>query len=390
MKAIIGGGGLGGLTAAAALAQRGWDVTVYERQPELRASGSGIYIWENGLRTLEAIGGLAAVLQRPFRGLAFEQRDRDNRVIDPGVLPEAIRLITVPRSDLLLALKGAAERRGVKIRTNAEVTGATARGELFFADGSVEAADLAVGADGIWSKVREALALELVHDQTAEGAHRVIIPGTQSDLGHHGQDKYIENWNGSRRFLITPINDSEIYLALTCLKDDQRGKRLPIDKATWKDSFPHWAHLIDRIEGPITWGVYSTVKVRSWSAGRTALLGDAAHAQPPNLGQGGGMAMQMGLALAVHLEKAHDQRDIPDALLAWEAAERDLVDHCQKWSCLYGEVTYLPDEVRSLVVRSAMANPWIQTQFARAAASTPTGAIMPSADRVRAPALSDS
>ena len=102
------------------------------------------------------------------------------------------------------------------------------------------------------------------------------------------------------------------------------------------------------------------------------------------------MAMQMGLALAVHLEKAHDPRDIPDALVAWEAAERELVDHCQKWSCLYGEVTYLPDEVRSLVVCSAMANPWIQTQFARAAASTPTGAIMPSADRVRAPALSDS
>lgn len=373
MKAIIAGGGLGGLTAAAALAQRGWSVTIFERQPELRAVGSGIYIWENGLRTLEAIGALEAVLRRPFRGLAFEQRDRDDRVIDAGILPPETRLVAVPRSDLLHALKEAAERAGARFETNAEVIGATAQGELRLAGGATESADLAIGADGIWSKVRDTLALDLVHDQTMEGAIRVIIPGTQKDLGADGRDKYIENWNGTRRFLITPINDCEIYLALTCLKTDETGKSIPVDKASWKELFPRWSHLIERIDGPMTWGVYSIIKVHSWSAGRTAILGDAAHAQPPNLGQGGGMAMQMALALAVHLEGIHNRSDIASALRVWEATERELVDHCQKWSCLYGEVTYLPDDVRSLVVRNAMANPWIQAQFARAANSTPTG-----------------
>ncbi len=373
MKAIIAGGGLGGLTAAAAVAQRGWSVTVFERQSELRASGSGIYIWENGLRTLEAIGALEHVLRRPFRGLAFEQRDRDDRVIDAGRLPPEARLIAVPRSDLLLALKEAAERAGAHFETNAEVIGATVDGELRLAGGATESADLAIGADGIWSKVRDAVAPDLVHDQTIEGALRLIIPGTQDDLGADGRDKYIENWNGTRRFLITPISDSEIYLAMCCLKTDEAGKSIPVDKASWKSSFPRWAHLIDRIDGPVTWGVYSTIKVRSWSAGRTAIIGDAAHAQPPNLGQGGGMAMQMALALAVHLEGVRDRSDIPNALQTWEATERELVDHCQKWSCLYGELTHLPDDVRSLVARSAMANPWIQAQFARAASSQPTG-----------------
>ena len=190
----------------------------------------------------------------------------------------------------------------------------------------------------------EALSLELVHDQTLEDGLRVIIPGTQSDLGPDGRNKYIENWNGTRRFLITPISESEIYLALTCLDDDLAGKSLSVDKSSWKTTFPRWSHLIDRIAGPVTWGSYSTVKVRSWSSGRTAIMGDAAHAQPPNLGHGGGMAMQMGLALAVHLEGIGDRRDIPDALQAWETQERPLVDHCQKWSCLYGEIAYLPDD----------------------------------------------
>ena len=63
LRAIIAGGGLGGLAAAAALARRNWSVTVFERQPELRASGSGIYIWENGLRVLSAIGADALVLK---------------------------------------------------------------------------------------------------------------------------------------------------------------------------------------------------------------------------------------------------------------------------------------------------------------------------------------
>ena len=267
--------------------------------------------------------------------------------------------MTIPRSDLLSALKEAAEHAGATFKTNTEVVGATSRGELFLAGGGVAAADLAIGADGIWSKVREALSLELVHDQTLEGGLRVIIPATQADLGSDGRNKYIENWNGTRRFLITPISDSEIYLALTCLDDDLVGKSIPVDKSTWKASFPRWSHLIDRITGPMTWGTYSTVKVRSWSSGRTAIMGDAAHAQPPNLGQGGGMAMQMGLALAVYLQGIRDRRDIPDALQAWETRERPLVDHCQKWSCLYGEIAYLPDDVRNLVVHNAMANSWI-------------------------------
>ncbi|BAN47257.1 NAD(P)/FAD-dependent oxidoreductase [Metapseudomonas resinovorans] len=375
-KAIIAGGGFGGLTAATALAQRGWSVTVYERQHELRASGSGIYIWENGLRILDAIG--AQVVSRDsFHGRAMEQRDRNNQVIDPGDFPPSVRLVTVARKDLLNGLRDAALRAGVEIRTGAEVIGAGAAGDLHFAGARSAQADLAIGADGVWSAVRRALGLELFHQQTDEGALRAIIPGTQEDLGFDGQGKYIELWSGSRRLLITPLNRHEIYLAFTCQKDDLAGKASPLDKAAWIASFPHWAHLIERVDTLLPWAPYSIVKVKAWSAGRTALIGDAAHAQPPNLGQGGGMAMQSGLALATFLEDLEDRRDIPERLQAWEAHERELAEHCQRWSCLYGEVSVLPDDARSRIIHHGMADPWVRSQILRAAQSQPTGTQRP-------------
>ena len=173
---------------------------------------------------------------------------------------------------------------------------------------------------------------------------------------------------------MTPVNEQQTYLALTCPDTDLRASAIPVDKAVWRESFPQWSHLIDRIgEFPVNWGVYSVTRCSAWSAGRTAIVGDAAHVQTPNLGQGGGMAMQNGLAMAVCLESARDRRDIPDALETWEAGEREIVEHCQRWATLYGEVTYLPDDVRTRVIRGAMSDPWVAGQIFRAANHAPLG-----------------
>lgn len=376
LTALIAGAGFGGLTVATALAQRGWQVAVYERQAELRASGSGIYIWENGLRILDALG--ARVVQPgAFHGRAMEQRDQLNRVIDAGDFPPSVRLVTVPRRDLLEGLRDAALRAGVQINTAAEVVSASANAELSFASGTTDGANLVVGADGVWSPVRRSLGLELLHEQTREGALRAIIVGSQDELGVGGQGKYIECWSGARRLLITPLTQSQIYLAFTCQRSDRVGCAAPLDKTAWTASFPAWAHLIDRVDTLLPWSPYSIVKVKSWSAGRAAIIGDAAHAQPPNLGQGGGMAMQTGLALAVFMEGLDDPRDIPQRLRAWESSQRELAEHCQRWSCLYGEVSVLPDAVRANVVQQGMNDPWLRGQFLRVAQSQPLGTVAP-------------
>src|SRR5690606_9426200 len=103
-----------------------------------------------------------------FRGTHFEQRDNANQIIESAPIPSDRRLITTHRKQLLAALRDACLRSGVTIQTSAEVVGATPRGELQFATGETVRADLAVGVDGVWSKVRQTLGLETLHEQTVE------------------------------------------------------------------------------------------------------------------------------------------------------------------------------------------------------------------------------
>jgi 2-polyprenyl-6-methoxyphenol hydroxylase-like FAD-dependent oxidoreductase len=140
-RAEIAGGGICGLATAVALAKSGWQVRVHEQQPAIKTIGAGIYIWENGLRVLEAFGCYDAVIQDGHRGFAFEIRDSDGGIVDPGVLPDGMRLYTVPRMQLLNGLRDAALRAGAEILTSSSVVGAEPEGTIHFADGSIARPD---------------------------------------------------------------------------------------------------------------------------------------------------------------------------------------------------------------------------------------------------------
>ena len=371
--AEVAGGGIGGLAAAAALARAGWSVRLHEREDALKTIGAGIYIWENGLRVLEALGCYDDVILDGHRGFALEIRDCEANIVDPGLFPAAMRVYTVPRMQLLDGLRKSAVAAGAQIRVGSQVIGADPAGRLHLASGQSLEADLVVGAEGVHSRIRDGLGLSLVRDRTEEGSVRLIVPLEPGDFLPEDAGKYIEQWAGHRRLLITPINRREAYLAFSALESDA-GHRLPLDKATWQQSFPRWAHLIDRVTDDLGhWDVYSVIKLKAWSAGHVAVLGDAAHAQPPNLGQGAGMAMQNALALAAFLRGIGGRDAIPAALRAWEASERPIVEHCQKWSTLYGEVIYLPEALRREAFRKGLTDPWISAQFFKPAMHHPTG-----------------
>ncbi|WP_084384833.1 FAD-dependent oxidoreductase [Novosphingobium naphthalenivorans] len=374
LKAIISGGGIGGLTTATALAQRGWDVSVYESQPQLRVNGSGIYTWSNGLQVLRELGAYERAMQNPFKGLGIEQRDHNEEVILPPHLPAGVEVVTIHRADLLAALEGAARKAGVRIETGKNVVDAASDGTFRLANGDRVAADLAIGCDGVNSPVRAGLGIELFHERTAEGALRTTVLATQDEFHPDDRNRCIENWNGKRRLLVTPINDKEVYLALCCPEVDSQARDIRV-LPVWAESFPHWKFLLDRIEAEVTWNVYSVIKCKAWSSGHSCVLGDAAHAQPPNLGQGGGMAMQNGLALAAYMANVNDARDVPTALAAWEAAMRPLVDTTQHWAILFGELANIPNEFRPEMIRNIVAHPFIDQMLGLAAGSTPISAV---------------
>ena len=157
-NAEIVGAGFAGLTAACALAQRGWSVRVHERADRLRTTSAGIYIYENGLRVLEAVGAYDGAVQGAPFAHTREVRDGRDRLISVHRWTGS-RVFSIVRQNVINALAAAATRAGVVIATNSTATGATAEGELLFADGSNVKADLIVGADGSNSQLRNSLGL---------------------------------------------------------------------------------------------------------------------------------------------------------------------------------------------------------------------------------------
>lgn len=370
--AEIAGAGFGGLTAAVALARRGWTVRVHERSRELRSAGAGIFVFENGLRVLEAVGAFDDAVRGAHQAYMRETRDERNQTVATYRFSQerGRRTYTIIRQQLLEAIAAVATRAGVEIVTGSEAVGADPAGALLLASGKRLACDLVVAADGINSRVRDSLGLLQQRKRLADGAIRMLIPRLEAETQTEDGRKYIEYWSGKRRILYVPCSREWLYLAFTTMRDDMEGQALPLRKAAWEQSFPHLAGLIDRIGDEGRWDPFDVVRLKSWSAGRVAVLGDAAHAQAPNLGQGGGCAMMNGLALAVALEQASA---VPAALAIWERRERPLTEHTQRVSSLYSAVTTWPDSLRALALGIAGRSRWMLAQRMRTADHIPTG-----------------
>ena len=139
-----------------------------------------------------------------------------------------------------------------------------------------------------------------------DGCTRLLLDKTEAERAPADGAKTIEYWSGTRRLLYTPCSETDIYIALTMLDDDAPAKAVPVRKDEWKRAFPHLETLIDRIGAPGRYDRFELIKLKRWSAGRVAFIGDAAHALPPNIGQGGGCAMMNALSLSVYLERDNE------------------------------------------------------------------------------------
>jgi hypothetical protein len=136
MHAEIAGAGIAGLSVASVLAQRGWTVTVHERNDELREIGAGIVMWQNGVNALREIGALEPVAQESDRVDQWELRDERNRLLQRSwMLPGTSEAYAVLRHTLHQSLAKRAEQVGVEIVTSSPVAGATPAGELLLANG---------------------------------------------------------------------------------------------------------------------------------------------------------------------------------------------------------------------------------------------------------------
>jgi 2-polyprenyl-6-methoxyphenol hydroxylase-like FAD-dependent oxidoreductase len=328
--AAIVGGGITGLFSAVLLARSGWRVRVHERGDAIREIGAGIFLKNNSITILERLGLATPVFQRAIVLRRAEVRDHRDVLLQRRTLAERARVYNVPRSDLVLALAAAAREAGAEIVTGSEVVAVEAEGLLRLADGDVERADLVVATDGFRSRPRGQLGLESVARELANGATRFLVPRTAFEA----EDITREWWSGRRRIGIAPATRESTYTYMSCPQSDATGAALPVDVDSWRRSFPMLAPFLDRLPGAEggTRFAYAYVRARRWSSGRVAIAGDAAHAMPPTLGQGAGLAMMNAFVLADTLREADN---VPVALAAWEARIRYVTDQTQTWALRY-------------------------------------------------------
>ena len=343
-----------------------------ERHPSLRPAGFGITIHANGLRVLGALGAREQLTRDGVQLGYSELRNASNAVVSRTKLDQnAYRL---SRSRLVAALADAAAAAGVELCLGSAALTATPDGTVTFADGSQRSADLVVAADGVNSSLRDTLGLTRTRTLLADGAQRLTIARLLPEAELAGGDTVVEWWSGTRRVIYGACSPEEIYVALSCRATDASARKVPMDRQAWAQSFPTLTGLFQRIEraanpSQTLWAPFLLIKLTRWSAGRVAVIGDAAHAMPPNLGQGGSCAMMGGLSLAAHLEGGPD---ILRALEQWEAQERPIVELTQRWSRLYSIVAAWPRSLRRPVL-SVLALPRFRKQYRRTASHIPTG-----------------
>lgn len=328
----IAGAGIAGFAAAAALARKGFDVRVYERSDEPREFGAGIYLKENSLPVFDALGVGEELAARGVRIRAARIVDETGAIIVNRSV-ENERLIVALRADVHNLLREAAMEAGAELVTGRTVTGADRDGRLLFDDGESVEADLVIGADGQHSAVRESLGLTRVKGLLGDGATRVVIPRTEADEAYS-----TEYWSGQHRVGVAPCSADLTYAFIIGPEHEERVRRLPLDREYWTELFPHLKHVFDRVADDV--GVHHAhpyVECTSWAAGRVAIIGDAAHAQPPNFGQGAGVAIAAAAQMA---EILAGTSDISEGLLEWERQTRPGIDMVQRLTTVYDIAGY--------------------------------------------------
>lgn len=371
--ATVVGGGFAGLAAAIALARYGWEVTLHERGPEIRAFGSALALSENGLKVLEMLGAYDDAVRGAFPLFNRETRDGEGRLLSSynwKTEDQTLRMFMLLRSRVIAALEAAARKAGVTVVTSSAVSEVDTGGTVILENGETRTADLVVIADGAGSRSSVRKKLFKHRKLFSDGSIRMLVP--RDVTGEWPEGTFVEYWSGRRRAMLSPCSEKHLYLGLIAQQGDERGTRAPIDKASWIESFPVLRDYIENVgeQERWSWDQYQSIILTRWHDGRVAFLGDAAHAMSPNFGQGAALAMVNALSLAAIVSK---EDRIETALADWEQNERPLVDRTQFLSGVYSSLMNWPAFARNAALASMGRSRWIMKQRTLAAYRTPTG-----------------
>lgn len=324
-EVTVAGAGIAGLAVALALAQRGARVRVLEQAAELRAFGAGLQIGPNGAAVLRALGFGPAVEAAGRAAAAVELRDgASDRLVLRMALDGAGPWILIHRGALVERLAEAARAAGVAIGTGrrlaaVDLDGPRARLHLVDAAGGMieEDAGLLIGADGVHSRVREAVDGVSAPWFTGQVAWRALVPAEPEAASvaevRMGPGRHLVSYpmGGGLRNIVA-IEERGAWVEENWAQPDDPA-HLRAAFAGFGGPVPGWLAQVEEVH---LWGLFRHPVAVVWHRGAGVLAGDAAHATLPFLAQGANMALEDAWVLAAALDRAPQAQ----ALAAYQAA----------------------------------------------------------------------
>ena len=315
---LIAGGGIGGLAAASACAQQGLPVCLIERAGQFSEVGAGIQLGPNATRILQRWGcGPALDQVAAFPGQLLARDARTGQILGRLRLGERARTrygapyATVHRADLQGLLLQAAHSAGVDMRLGQTLQGwddAEQGLRVKTQEGSRLQASALVGADGVWSTVRQQLLGDAPARFTGHLAYRALV--AQADLPAHLRSDEVTVWMGPRLHVVHyPVRSGQWLNLVAIVHGAQPDRRQDWDQAGHTPALMQALGAVCQdlharlasVPAWRLWALHDRVPLRAahhMAQGRVALLGDAAHPMRPYLAQGAGMAIEDAQALA--------------------------------------------------------------------------------------------
>jgi 2-polyprenyl-6-methoxyphenol hydroxylase-like FAD-dependent oxidoreductase len=326
-KVVIVGGGIGGLTAAVSLRRHGHEVVVLERRATAEEAGAGISLWPNAMRILHDLGlgpALEASAISDGRATIRTRRGRHLSASEMGAIERrfAAPLSVVHRRHLLDVLRTAVGDD--TLRLGSTCIGATQdeqAASALLADGGQVEGDVIVAADGVGSRLREALLGPAAPRATGIVAWRAVVAANGFDVAAVTG----EAWGRGQLFGAARLTQNQLYWFASARAPESADRSQHAERESLRARFADWHAPIPAIidstppETIIRTPLRDIGPLATWVSGRVALLGDAAHAMLPNLGQGGCQAIEDAAALATALANGAEVRD---ALSAYERSRK--------------------------------------------------------------------
>ena len=338
IRAAVVGGGISGLSAAHALARRGIDVTVYEQAPALGEVGAGVFTYPNALRPLERMGlGPAFARVGAKVGPGSEYYRMDGTLVGKVLTTDSAGwngMYGMHRADLLNifanVLLASAVRTGHRcVGFEQDQRAAYVK----FDNGNIAEADIVIACDGIHSTLQKFVVEPSPPEYSGSRAYRGLIEAKK--LPNWRKEAH-QIWMGDgKHFMVFPVRRGELlnYVGFVPTSTETIESWSAIgDRDELAASFAGWdsrvVELLDKVETCFWWGLYDRRPLAKWTNGRLLLLGDAAHAMLPHLGQGANQGIEDGVALAIFLE-GRSADEVSGILPQFEKFRRERTDVVQ-------------------------------------------------------------